>query len=484
MPEEPKIQPRDKLLRDTFTPAETFLFGSLLLAAFGTFLLADPRSFWLLGGLIIVGTLSPVILRIHQQTHPFFVDFLWQKFWLLTAPAWLLVVQFTVGLAQRPIQSVEIDRAPFLALQPTNPWLPVTASPTSAWITVLAFCAAYLLAVNLFIIPKSRSYFERLLPWLCLTAVLVGVFGFFQKALGLDGPFFTEGTGRSDFFAFFPYDGHWAAFALLWSAACVGLTLLSTRYDDSNDFIHSIGPWYLTGATILGGSGFIIEAQRPAAILLLSLAVLYLLIAVHFLSASKDPHRSGIALGGGVLAIIAFAGGIFRIFQPGEYASSAASLRQAATNMFVDRPMFGWGFDSFPQVVPFYVDDILLGTRHDRAASDMLQYFAEIGIVGLFLPALLFTYLLIRYVIGRHDIRLTNHLLIGCLGVGALALVDSPFMSPAVFFSFFVIFFSALRWADLSRNKVDEVDARPTLVLHPSERNVPFFAGEYKDVEK
>jgi len=57
-------------------------------------------------------------------------------------------------------------------------------------------------------------------------------------------------------------------------------------------------------------------------------------------------------------------------------------------------------------------------------------------------------------------------------------------MSPAVTLSFFVIFFSALRWADLSRNRVDEVDAKPDLIVHESKRSVPFHTKKYQETFK
>jgi hypothetical protein len=58
-------------------------------------------------------------------------------------------------------------------------------------------------------------------------------------------------------------------------------------------------------------------------------------------------------------------------------------------------------------------------------------------------------------------------------------------MSPAVFSSFFTIFFIALRWAELSRNNIDEVDAnRPQLVTPDAKRRVPYFNTQYKEKEK
>ena len=335
--------------------------------------------------------------------------------------------------------------------------------------------------MNLFIVPKSRSFFERLLPWLCLNAVLAAILGYLQKALDLASPIFTPGTGRSDFFAFFPYDGHWAAFALLWSSACIAMALLTSRYEDGKDFIQSIGPWYLTGGTLLGATGFLVQARWPAAILLITFSAMLLMVSVHFLARSKDPNRMSIALCSALVSIISFSGGIIRAFQAHDYAQSASSLRSAAMSMFRDSPLFGWGIDSFSQLLPFYADDTLLGTRHDRAASDILQILAAIGILGCLPLGILLIYMLIRYFRSQHDIHLTNHLLVGCLGCVVFAGLDSPFMSPAVSLSFFIIFFSALRWADLSRNRVDEVDAKPELVTDESQRRVPFYNKKYQE---
>lgn len=479
--EEIQIRPRDQLLRDTFTPAEGLLFWTVLLTAVVATWAADPRSFWVLGSFLIIGGFCPIILKTHEHTHPFFIDVLWPRFWLLSAPAWLLVLQFTAGVFQNPLHSIEVENQTFISLKAINHWLPTATSNHTTWIVMLGFGAIYILAINLFIVPKSRSFFERLLPWLCLNAVLIAIFGYLQKALGFESAALTAGTGQSDFFAFFPYDGHWAAFALLWSAACIGMALLTERYKDGRDFFQSIGPWYLTGSIVLGASGFLVQARWPAALLLLTFSIMLLAVAIHFLARSADPNRMSIALTTAFIAIISFSGGIFRAFQIDDYAQSANSLRRAAVEMFRDSPLFGWGMDSFPQLLPFYADDTLLGTRHERATSDILQLLAEVGIIGCLPISIVILSLIVRYFRGQHDIQLTNHLLIGITGCVIFASFDSPFMSPAVSLSFFLIFFAALRWADLSRNRVDEVDAKPNLVIHESKRTVPFHTQNYQE---
>ena len=480
-----QILPRDKLLRDNFTPAETLLFGVTIIMFYIVNWIGDPRSFWSLGSLIIVGCLTPVILKTHEQSHPFFIDLLWPKFWICTAPAWLLSLQFIIGLTQNPLDTLILGESIFNIIQPVNTLLPSSACDSSTLVTIFGFVAIYLLTSMLYIIPKSRSYFERILPLLCFSAVIVGVVGYIQKGLGLTKPLFTNGTGANDFFAYFPYDGHWAAFATLWCCACIAMMLLSTRYDDSQPFIQSIGPWYLAGGILLGASGMLVEALIPSAILLLTLSVMLLITTVDFLANSKDIHRKSIALFSGLAACFIFVGGIFRIFQGDAFSSNMFALRSAAFDMFKANPIFGWGFDSYSKLLPFYSNDNLLGQRYERASSDLLQFLAEFGIFGAIISIGFLLVFILRYVLRLRNIRLTNHLLIGCGSVLLIALCDVPFMSPAVFASFFTIFFIALRWAELSRNNIDEVDAnRPQLVTPDAKRRVPYFNTQYIEKEK
>ena len=481
-----RITPRDRLLRDQFTPAERLLFASLLLCAAVVFVVANPRSVWVLGFFLIVGCFSVVTLKTHEHTHPFFVDFLWSKFWLATAPFWLLCIVFTFGLTNNPLQSITVEGRSYWALDPGKAWLPTSADRENAWIVLLGFGGAYLVSTGLWIVPKSRSFFERLFRWLCLFAVTVCIFGFVQKALGVSEPPLSNlaATGEADFFACFPYDGHWAAFALIWSTACTGMALLKARSTDERPFVRGSGPWYLTGAILLAGSGLLLEARPPAAVLLIWFSILSLLVSHFFVSESTDPQRKPLSLGAGLVATSAFAVGLLRLFAPDQQSAAEPWLRSAAWEMFQDRPLFGWGIDAFHQILPFYSSDALLAQRHEQAFSDVLQYLAEWGLFGLAGFVALSAFLTLRYFCGRYDIRLCNHFLLGCLGVLVIAVFDSPFMSPAVVFSFLLLAFSAFRWADITRNKVDEVDARPALVTPASERRVPFFQGDYKEVEK
>ncbi|HKK19024.1 MAG TPA: O-antigen ligase family protein [Opitutales bacterium] len=486
MDQDAQLLPRDKLLRDTFTPAETSLYCLILITANVAFWLADPRSYWLLGFFLIAASMTPIILKTHEHTHPFFVTFLWPKFWLCTAPVWLFLLQFALGLQQQPFGKIIFDGTEFIRFEvPPQAWLPVSTAAKTTWPAALGFSAIYIVSVGLFLIPKSRAFFERLMPYLCLSAVLPALFAYIQHGMNAEEPLLTKGTGAGDFIGFFPYDGHWAAFAILWTCACISMALLSTRYDDSPPFVESTGPWYLTAGTIFGASAFLVEAKWPAVFLMLTYAIMMMLFAANIFTAKRDPHRRSIASFGGLISTSMFGAALYRILQTGDSALATESLRQAAREMFADRPLFGWGMDSFGHLLPFYGSDLLLGENYQRAGSDFLQILAENGILG-FLPATLLLLILVgRYLKGRHNMQLSNQLLTGLASVLLLAFFDSPFMSPAVFFSFVILLFVALRWADISRNRADEVDApRPSLVTPQSLRRVPFYTEPENEQSK
>ena len=417
---------REQLLRDNFTPAESALFAIILFLLLLVFCVGDPRSFWLLGSLLILGCLAPVILKTHEQTHPFFIDLLWPRFWASTAPAWIIAIQFTAGIFQNPYKTVAIGESYYHTLERVNIWLPTSLVGKETWHIIVSLGAAYILTSSLYLVPKSRSFFERLLAWPCIGAVLLAILGFIQKGLGMAKPLFSNGTGSEDFFAFFPYDGHWAAFAIIWCCVCISMSLLSSRYDQSPKFIHSTAPWYLAGGVLLGASALLVQAHLPAMMLLSTLCLMLLFVAIEYLKNSKDTHRTIIAGCCGIVSSAAFTGAIIRIFQYDTFSEYKLDLRNAAWNMFKDNPIFGWGIDSYEKLLPFYASDAIVGERFERATSDVLQLLAEFGIFGSLTIITAFVILLFRFIRKKETIRLSNHLLVACASVLILSFLDTP----------------------------------------------------------
>ena len=123
---------------------------------------------------------------------------------------------------------------------------------------------------------------------------------------------------------------------------------------------------------------------------------------------------------------------------------------------------------------------LVIGDSQERAFSDVFHMLAEFGIIGLLPAAVVFIWLLVHYFRGSTSFYYPSYCCWPVSELAPLAFVDSPFMSPAVFLSFLMLFFSALRWTDLSRKSVDEVDAGSVVVTSSNLRRVPVYTGPKK----
>jgi hypothetical protein len=481
-----QLHEREILLRDSFTHAELATYIMILTAVGASIILADPRSFWILGFYLILAPLSVANIKFHEIVHPFKIENLWIRYSLLIIPAILISLHYIVGTIFPANETFELNDKLYYILNERSKWLPSSIQQTklTTTITFFAFISIFLVSLNLFIIPKSRYFFNRLLSKLCLLAVLAALFGYFQKLLGLTKVTFSYGTGQNDFFAFFPYDGHWAAFACLWCGACIALAMQAIHNDRNQDFSQTSGPWYLAGAVILGGTGLIVQANGPGAILLIVLSGLLLATAVQFIRANIHQNINSITLICTLTSCVLFAAGIFRLFGNPALAEKIALPRQTAFELFLERPFFGWGFESFTHVAPFFNKDTLGNQVHLSANSDALQLLSEFGLFGCLIIAALIIILTLRYLLKRKESPLCNHLLVACVGVLVMALIDSPFMSPLVTLSFGVLFMSALRYADIEHFETDQVDIKtPQLIAPQKDRRIPFFTEEQNERE-
>lgn len=459
-----QLKQREKLLRETFTAAEHQIYFLIVFTCATTAWIGDPHSYWLCGLMLVAGGVTPYIIRTHQISHPFFIHKLWKRVLQLCAPVFALVGLFCMGLLQDPIRNeIFVDRH-YNVFQNTSAWWPTTTQPTQTWLPFLVICAAYLIAAPLFIVPKSHRFFERLFPWLCGIPISVAIYGFIQKGLALLSPPLTNGTGERDFFAFFPYDGHWAGFATLWMCACISMAIHEAQKQPTDSsFVVSKSPVYLAGGITLGGSALFLNTPTPAGILLISTSIMLLLFTTEFMNKSSDPHRKSISLITGSVATVGLSIGIGKLLHTPTFSVEQKILIETTFGLFREKPIFGWGYDSFSHISPFYVSDFIHQAHYIRLGSDIFQLLAEVGILGLLIPIAIAAVLLIRYRFASGSVPFSNHLMIGCASALVLAAVDTPLMAPSIVFSFLTLFFIALRWADLANFREDEVDTRDLL---------------------
>jgi O-antigen ligase len=364
----------------------------------------------------------------------------------------------------------------FRLADPPHAWLPSSARPDQSLRALWQFDGIVLSCYNLILVVRSRRRLRTILLVIAANAVLLAIFGTFQKLLGATGPWFgLVQTRQIYFFSTFVYHNHWGAYILLISGMCLGLLFHFWKRGGYRDLWHSP---VLAGAvaTLLLTATIPLSGSRSCSLLLgvfLLGAVLHVLARlVRQAQASRQsPARPLLALG--LIALIALAAVIYlgqdmitkRSRQTGEQLNylrtdnnladdSRLTLYRDTWRTALFKPWFGWGLETYGDVFRIYntqrAAEVSLGQPYYRSAhSDWLQAFAESGVVGTVLLVLLGFMPLwpVRAQIFRS--ALPRYLLSGCALVLGYALLEFPFANPAVMIVFWCCLYTAAQYIAL-----------------------------------
>ena len=360
----------------------------------------------------------------------------------------------------------------FMLVDPPHRWLPSSARPDLTWRALWQLNAIVLSSYNLVLAVQRRRTLRRLLLLIAGNAVVLAIFGTFQKLTGAKGLWFgLVDTPQSYFFSTFVYHNHWGAFTLLNIGACLGLLFHFWRRHDQRDVWHSPVPAGALAVLVLAAT-VPLSGSRSSTIL----AGLFLLGSLlHVLSALSQRRRSGGAARGPVTmivigAVLAVAAIVWlgsdvigqrarltgeQIAQAQGQASpdSRLTLYRDTIRMGMVRPWFGWGLETYGDVFRIYNSqravEVHFGQPYYRAAhSDWLQLFAETGAVGTALIGLLLLGLL-RGIRWRRAAAIPRYLLAGCALVLLYAWLEFPFANPSVLVAFWCSLCIAVRYAAL-----------------------------------
>ena len=359
----------------------------------------------------------------------------------------------------------------FVQHHPDSPWLS-SARPDLSLRELWLFNAIYLTAFNVAIIVRRRRMLRALLLIATANTLVLAVFGTFQKLAHASGLFFgVQRSPNPAFFASFIYHNHWGALSLLSTAAALALLFHYSRLRESGGRRHSPTLFGLT-ATLLMAASVPLSTSRSCSVMLL------LLLAGALFHWLRRIHRHARAGGRSpavpaAIAVGAFLVGIVAIYLLGEPVIEARvdktreqieqiklhgglggreQLYGDTWRMAREKIWFGWGLESYATVfqtfnqqvsvegwVPFYA----------QAHSDWLQALAELGVAGTALVLLLGAVPLAALRRTGPTGALPGCLLAGCGLIALYAWVEFPFANPAVMLTFWLCFFTAIRYAQL-----------------------------------
>ena len=455
------------------------LLGKLVLLHFGSLLIFTTWAFggqapWVRQGIAVWGAVGVLLFiaacRVRDKSSD---DNTWPA-WRYLWPLWLYDLLVVVSCFNPAFREIVVAGERSLVLGDPNPWLPGAARPLLAAKELWQFNVIVLSCFNLFLVLPGRRLVRGVLFLLGANAVVLAVFGTFQKLAHSDGLWFgLVPSPNARFFSTFIYPNHWGAFTLLNTAVCLALLFHALRRGGTRDAWHSP---VLLGAVVT----LLLAASVPLSSSRSCTALLGLLLAgalTHFLGRlirrRRERRESAmLPVAGIVLAVLIATAAVayisrdvitqrarltteqFAKIAKEDTLNSRLTLYRDTWRMAAEKPWFGWGLESYAHVFrvfntqraaelwiwkPFYAE----------AHNDWLQSLAEVGFVGTSLLALLLLLPLGAIPWRRVDSVVPHYLLAGCSLVLLYAWVEFPFANPAVMLTFCATFSCALRYAQL-----------------------------------
>jgi len=423
-----------------------------------------PRLLVQLWGSVGAGLTLLALTRRPEVSH---------RAWKGLIPLLLLNAIVLASLFNPSFRTIAFGEESLLVRTGGHALLPGTARPIDTAGALWLFDGVFLSCFNLALVVHRRRLLRALALAVTANAFLIAIFGSVQQFVGASGPFLGAiETRQSQFFGSFIYHNHWAAFAILATAGGLGLVLRLTRLHRGREFWQSPGFAGLVAVFFLAVSIPLSQSRSGSLLVFALLLTAGIERLISFIRHRRREGRGYLGLTLGVIgatgilvgAVYLIAGPSIRVRwaktveQVGDMQAAGGigdrvTLYRDTWRMARDRPLFGWGMASYPTVFYSYnsqepgVDR--LPKFYWDAHSDWLQSLAELGFVGTGLLVLL-AIIPLATLRRRHlQSPFPIFLLVGCGLVLLYAAIEFPFGNPAVVLTWWLLFFAAVRYAQL-----------------------------------
>lgn len=391
--------------------------------------------------------------------------------WLL--PPLIYSALVLISVFNPSFRSVAVDRTVLIAHKGAPyPLFPSSANPSASLSALWFGAAVYLSAFNVAIVLRRRATLRFLLILIATNALALSVFGALQKLSSAGFYFGAETSPNKRYFATFIYNNHWGAFMALCLAATLGLLFYYARNYRARDLWHSPFTVAVMAVLLIALTGPL-SASRAATVmaaLLMTIATAHALAKV--IAARKSAGRAAwpavalllifVSTSASAAGWLSFRSLNERIEETRTLIEKKQSLFGARVELYADtwelasrQPVFGWGLNSYDIAFQLIRPRPLQASRqyessYATAHNDWLQSLAETGFTGTIL--LILTVALPLATLRAPQLRhpLVAYPLIGLGLILLYAGMEFPFSCGAFLITFWVLFFTLIRHAELS----------------------------------
>lgn len=361
-------------------------------------------------------------------------------------------------------------------------WLPSSvAAPfarANSWRALIIFSSLTLLVSSVWVGFSRRKSYHALFTLLAVNAGLLALFGLVQHLSGAKRIYWSYVASNDGFVASFIYPNHAGPYLYLMTA----LALALARWHDqrARKRMEESGPSTVFLFLAACCSLMVIFSFSRLSIMLLFVFILTLGgVLAYQLFHRTGPIRDRPEFWPLALTVVAFLGlGLVTLstdkardrfaemLENSGEVTARALARQAASDMFHDYWLTGWGAGCFRYGFPKYTERypeihyLEGGGRRtwEHAHNDLIEFPVELGVVGL-LPLIgIFgcgAWQFCRRRFWGNVVSLS--LMLGCGLVLLHSWVDFVFQNPAILLTWSVLLAGALRWAELDQPRRRQV---------------------------
>lgn len=408
----------------------------------------------------------------------------------------LLPVLFMIGVAIWGIFEPSVERIGaggtiFIGLNGPVRWIPTSTLAEFHWLEPLARASAYATPIMLIFFVESQYAVRKILNVGAVAVVLVAGLGLFQAVFGAERVLWLVPAGGSAFFGTFSHAHDFAGVGLLWLVVYIGMLRQWIGEMGWNPFLSRCGLWAFAGALALIVSIFWVGASVHRAILALILSVAMLRASVDAFFASRSRRRR-LSRGFGFL-VSSLAAGVLTVWlswdaihstQPAPFGipwHEHRALLHQGWEIFMQRPLFGWGVGSYPVVAAFYPIPALSDQLIDNPFSSLLNLLAEQGIFGLVIWSLPVVALCVMYLFSRRKPINSTRLFFAVSVALLLGLVTPAFENMAFLFSFWLLLVCGCLWTINDAKRKILTTSRPVLIFSREELEMLRLSQKKRD---
>ena len=329
-------------------------------------------------------------------------------------------------------------------------------------------------SLSIYFITQSRFIVRNILAVCGAGVAIFAIFGFISILAGKISTGSSQGFFGENAFSTFSDASSWSYIAMIWTSALMGSAIYTFQRFKLLRIFFSIRGLSICIAMIIALSAIYTAPEKHKILIYAQLAIFFAVYAFNVLPTAESLKRhlnpelkkiqkysktltfAPFAIYSALTLLFIFnATSTFLDYKNNAHSPEAlkaqayySSIASDTYSLIAERPILGWGQESFSNAMAFKQGDDIESTPIESPDSDFFKFLAENGYIGFILVAIVPFLFGIRFLTEFKISQSGIIFLTTIISTLLLAFYSTPFQTTAVLFSFWILLFSFFTWED------------------------------------